>query len=162
CTFAFNQSYSGGGLFIGNNDGASVSARSTIFAQNFSADPTQIPPDIDGTLHAEYCLIGIEDGAGLDASSHDNVTGTMAVGALDPMFGTLDYNGGSTRTLPLLAGSPALNVGSNPNALSYDQRGVGFPRVSGTGPDIGAFELQQSTPPTVSSIQIDDGTAQRS
>src|SRR5205814_118970 len=135
---------------------------SSIFAQNFSADPTQLPPDVDGALHAEYCLIGVLDGAGLDGSSHDNISGSMAGGGLDPMYGTLDYNGGPTRTLPLPAGSPALDVGSNPDNLQYDQRGVGFARISNGKPDIGAYELQVVPPPTVSNIQIADGSAERS
>ena len=41
----------------------------------------------------------------------------------------------------LLAGSPAINSGSNPDALDTDARGVGFLR-SVAGPDIGAYERQ--------------------
>lgn len=36
--------------------------------------------------------------------------------------------------------SPALNAGSNPSGLQWDQRGDGFPRVLGGQADIGAFE----------------------
>jgi len=162
CTFAFNQSYSGGGLFVGNNDGASVVARSSIFAQNLSADPTQLPPDIDGALLAEFCLIGIEDGAGLDPNSTGNLTGTMAAGALDPLYGSLDFNGGPTRTLSLQPGSPAIDTGANAAGLAFDQRGVGFPRVSGAAADIGAYELQVATPPGVADFKVNDGAVQRS
>lgn len=44
-----------------------------------------------------------------------------------------------TRTHALLAGSPALDVGSNPDGLTNDQRGL----AREFGPiDIGAFEEQ--------------------
>ncbi len=65
----------------------------------------------------------------------------------NPLFGVLTDNGGLTPTLALQAGSPAINVGDNTlavdqngAALSYDQRGVGFPRVNNSTVDIGAFE----------------------
>ena len=58
----------------------------------------------------------------------------------DPLLGPLGSNGGPTRTQALLAGSPAINTGSNPLGLATDQRGPGFPRVLGGAPDIGAYE----------------------
>ena len=58
----------------------------------------------------------------------------------DPLLGPLAYNGGTTRTHALLAGSPAINAGSNPLALTTDQRGAGFPRVVGGATDMGAYE----------------------
>jgi len=48
----------------------------------------------------------------------------------------------------LLPGSPAINTGSNPQGLATDQRGFGFPRVSGGAPDMGAYEASQSFPIT--------------
>ena len=50
--------------------------------------------------------------------------------------------GGPTQTLALDAGSPALDTGANPDGLADDQRGPGYVRVSGAGPDIGAYERQ--------------------
>ena len=63
--------------------------------------------------------------------------------ALAPLLLPLALNGGRTRTQALAAGSPAIDSGSNPAALAFDQRGSGFLRVSGSTADIGAFELQQ-------------------
>ena len=40
--------------------------------------------------------------------------------------------------------SPALDHGNRLAGLNFDQRGVGFPRLTGAGVDIGAFELQPS------------------
>jgi hypothetical protein len=72
---------------------------------------------------------------------------------LDP----LQNNGGPTFTHALSAGSPAINAGDpafDPSAftppLDFDQRGTGFPRVVGGRIDIGAFEVQNTTPAIVS------------
>lgn len=47
---------------------------------------------------------------------------------------------GTVLTHALYIGSPAIDGGSNIEGFSYDQRGSGFPRQSGGGVDIGAFE----------------------
>ncbi len=67
----------------------------------------------------------------------------IAAFGVDPMLGSLDYHGGDTRTVALLDGSPALDVGGSTdidgNVVSTDQRGVTRPQ--GEGCDIGSFEL---------------------
>lgn len=60
----------------------------------------------------------------------------------DPLLLPLAANGGATRTHALSPSSPALDRGSNPNALLTDQRGEGYAREVGLGTDIGAVELQ--------------------
>jgi predicted outer membrane repeat protein len=50
-------------------------------------------------------------------------------------------NGGPTLTHALLTGSPAIDAGSNPAGLTYDQRGAGYARVFGSGTDMGAYEV---------------------
>jgi hypothetical protein len=60
--------------------------------------------------------------------------------AARPLLDALGFNGGPTRTQALLPGGPAINTGSNPLGLATDQRGAGFPRVSGGAADIGAYE----------------------
>ena len=62
----------------------------------------------------------------------------------DPMLGVIGDNGGPTPTIPLLAGSPAIDAGNNLAQLPDDQRGDGFARVVGLFADIGAFEVQTS------------------
>lgn len=57
-----------------------------------------------------------------------------------PRLAPLADNGGPTRTHMSHADSPALDRGSNPLDVRYDQRGSGFPRVKGGLPDIGAVE----------------------
>src|SRR5207253_1166308 len=65
-----------------------------------------------------------------------------------------------TPTVPLFPGSLAIDAGSNPAGLSFDQRGTVFPRVAFTAADIGAFEVQPSL--KVTSVVINSGEAQRS
>jgi hypothetical protein len=60
----------------------------------------------------------------------------------DPMLGALADNGGPTQTHALLAGSPAIDAGSNTADLDTDQRGGAYLRVIGAAADIGAFEAQ--------------------
>ena len=63
---------------------------------------------------------------------------------VDAKLGPLADNGGPTQTFALLAGSPAIDAGSNaliPAGVVTDQRGPGYPRIVGGTVDIGAFEL---------------------
>jgi CSLREA domain-containing protein len=85
------------------------------------------------------------NGHNLDSA---NSCGFAAAGDLinsNPLLGALQNNGGPTATHALGVGSPAINAGSNPSALAFDQRGPGFPRVSGVAADIGAFEVENFT-----------------
>lgn len=67
-------------------------------------------------------------------------SGTGNLLGLDPVLGPLAFNGGTTRTRPVLTASPAIDAGSNPDALAVDQRGGAFARVLGPAADIGAVE----------------------
>jgi hypothetical protein len=78
----------------------------------------------------------------------------------DPLLGPLQDNGGPTPTHALLEGSPAIDGGNNVDGLAFDQRGDGFPRVSGAAADIGAFELQQAaSAPTLAKRFMPDAIA---
>ena len=67
----------------------------------------------------------------------------------DPKLGTLGNHGGPTPTIPLLAGSPAIDAipAGDPSCTGSDQRGM--PRPGGSACDIGAFEL---SPPKLSGV----------
>ena len=113
-------------------------------------------------------LIGIGNGSSTftNGVNGDLVGSTNA--PLDAKLGPLADNGGPTLTLALLAGSPAIDAGSDGNCSPTDQRGE--PRPAGLHCDIGAFELDN--PPvaicrdvTVSlvsgcttNVSIDDGS----
>ncbi len=78
-------------------------------------------------------------------SSQCTVAGTGNLTAADPLLAPLADNGGLTRTHALLAGSPAIDTGSNPLVLATDQRGTGFARVIGAAADMGAYEAPAVT-----------------
>ena len=58
------------------------------------------------------------------------------------LFGVVGVNPFYPMAHAVLAGSPAVDAGSNPGAFADDQRGAGFARESGAGADIGAYERQ--------------------
>lgn len=60
----------------------------------------------------------------------------------DPQLQPLAANGAATSSHALAANSPAIDAGSNPGALTHDQRGLAFVRSYGAAPDIGAYEAQ--------------------
>jgi hypothetical protein len=95
--------------------------------------------DVSGTVDPAslYNLIGTGGSGGLIDGNIGNL-----VGVADPRLGTLADNGGPTKTIALLPGSPAIDAGDNSAAglPSTDQRGLA--RIIGPGVDIGAFELQ--------------------
>ena len=68
------------------------------------------------------------------------VTGLTLTSQVINTAAGLANHGGLTETYKLAFGSPAVDTGSNPNSLSTDQRGFGFPRLVGAGIDIGATE----------------------
>ena len=85
---------------------------------------------------------------------------TTASDIANPGLAPLANYGGPTKTMALMAGSPALDAGSNAlavdaegNPLAADQRGLA--RVFGQAVDIGAYEAQ---PPTVMGDLNHDGT----
>jgi hypothetical protein len=102
-------------------------------------------------------------GATLNASSFNLIESTAAAACglvngvsnnqvgVAPNLGALADNGcatpaGNPATAACVpthlpnAGSPVRDAGSNPLALTTDQRGAGFPRVVGAATDIGAVE----------------------
>lgn len=129
----------------------------TIVAENsFDTGVSGKGPDISGTVNSlDYNLIGNTSGATINGSTMGNLTG------ISPNLGPLQNNGGLTFTRRPNVGSPVRNAGDPafvgpPNT---DQRGAGFARVVGGRIDVGAVE---AVPAQVISVQINDGTPQRS
>ena len=147
CTIASND---GGGLYV--LGGSPATLDNTIVAQNTDGTGSGAPADDiagSGTVSGSNNLIGTGGSGGLtNGGSNDNQVGIANPG-LDP--NGLRWNGGPTQTIALEAGSLAINAGSTAlavdasgNALTTDQRGLGFSRVVGTV-DIGAFEAGNAT-----------------
>jgi hypothetical protein len=151
CTLTANRTNtgSGGGLATGTN--AVTVLNNTLIAGNYAgASPSTTPGDVSGPIYANsfYNLIGDgDDLTGITNRNQGNQIGTTA-NPINALLGTLGNNGGPTETVSLLPGSPAIDAGNNGFAvdpssgapLTYDQRGVGYPRIVNGTVDIGAYE----------------------
>lgn len=151
-TVSSNSAFEGGGI-SNSGDGASLSLASAIVADNVADRGTPDLANESGEVAANFSLI--ETGAIADAGEN-NLLGQ------DPLLGPLQDNGGPTATQALDPSSPAIDAGSNPDDLSFDQRGEEFARqFEGGLADIGAFELQSppQLDPTLDADGDDDETA---
>ncbi len=90
--------------------------------------------DCRGTITAGDFNI-VKDATGCTRPVSDTRTGDPGLAAAG-----LANNGGPTQTIALANDSQGIDNGGNPGALSFDQRGTGFPRVIGPSADVGAFE----------------------
>lgn len=90
----------------------------------------------------------VSQGSNLDQDGTCRLVAPGDLSNIDPKLGPLANNGGSTQTMALQAGSPAIDAVASslcpPPAT--DQRGVARPQ--GPRCDIGAFELASSAPPS--------------
>ena len=134
-TIAFNSSSDlAGGIAAGY--GSTTKLISTIVSNNIASyDATSADiqsPDTTLTITGDHTL-AVNVGANITMPADTLVT--------DPLLGPLADNGGPTLTHKLDAASPAVDTGSNPNGLTWDQRGPAHDRSFGQAPDIGAYEL---------------------
>ena len=129
----------------GNATPGTLKLVSSIVANNQPGSP-----DI-GTVQANIPTLSVDANQSLIGSLATGVTlvGTGNLTGADPLLGPLASNGGTSRTHALQAGSPAINAGSNPESLLYDQRGTGFARVAGAAADIGAYEFGVAAAPVL-------------
>lgn len=156
-TVAANSAYfslaTGGGIAVFGN--GVLALDNTIVAGNF-LEGGGAGPDIGGTVTSSgYNLIQLTSGSVINGPATGDIYNT------NPNLGPLQLNGGATATCVPNAGSAVINAG-DPAFLppsATDQRGVGYPRVSGGRVDIGAIE---TIPPRIFSTQVNDGSAQRS
>ena len=142
-TIAFNSASSAEkglapGLAIA---GGSVKVYSTIISNNTYGGSTNFDFSINSgvTLSAGNDMVPYPPSSGMPSGSN-------TLPGVCPLLLPLSYNGGPTRTHALPSHSPAIDAGSNVflPTPSYDQRGSPFARMSGSAPDIGAYEVDQS------------------
>lgn len=88
-----------------------------------------------------------DEGNNLSTDFSCGFTSASSLSGVDPLLGPLSDNGGPTRTMALLPGSPAINAATFTGAPSTDQRGS--PRPAGAANDIGAYEASPPSPPLV-------------
>ena len=127
-------SASGGGLYAFTN---ALTLTNSILTSNVATDSPELFSH--SAAVASYNLIGDGTGSGLTNGTDNNLVGTTA-SPIDAKLGSLTNNGGKTKTLALLGGSPALDAGT-PGSTTVDQRGVS----RDLSPDLGSFEVY--TPP---------------
>jgi CSLREA domain-containing protein len=158
CTITGNtavNSPNGGAGGISKPGTGTINVTSTIIASN-SATGFNTTQDVSGAFSSHgFNLVGKTNGStGFTAATDRTGTDASPLDAkLDP--NGLQDNGGPTKTIALLANSPAIDNGTRaalPVDLFTDQRGAGFARTvddqkipnpaGGDGTDIGAFEVQ--------------------
>jgi len=159
-TISYNQDlgFDGGGIWAGagtldisNGGGADVTLNSVTFSGNSAPSGETIrirggsSVNFINTLISGSCILDsgstVSYGGNLESGGDTCglVDSTDQVNVVDPLLAPLAHNGGSTRTMLPLSGSPAIGGGSDWYCLNEDQRG----EIRGDGNcDIGAVERQ--------------------
>lgn len=152
-TLASNVAAEGGGGIYNLGDGATA----TVVALN-----TIVAQTPGGAL--DFVGNAINNGTSTTSGNNDVIqkqvgfAGTLSSSA-DPQLGGLSNNGGPTKTMALLGGSPALDGGDDavlnaPYSLGTDQRGPGSNRIRGPHVDVGALEVQTEVFPVVTDLSV--------
>ncbi len=143
--------------FSGNisNSGNSAGNSGAIFASgplHLALRNTIVEKSTNGNCGA---LVIFDEGGNLSDDATCVFANATSLANTPAHLGPLQNNGGPTRTMAPLTGSPAIDLGVNQLAIDAglitDQRGAGFPRISPTGGtvDRGAFEVQvDNIPPS--------------
>ena len=119
----------------------------TVVADNQVTESTyyyiNYAPDYSGEVTVSgNDLIGDSSNSDGFSSANGDLLGGNGNPVLDPLLSLLGNYGGSTQTIALLPGSPALGAGEAIPDITTDQRGISRPSSS---PDIGAFQSQGFT-----------------
>lgn len=155
CTVSDNRVSDSGGaaLFsIGTDSVTTLTLRNTLLNHGYSSANLAKQ---GGNIVSKGYNLSNDDGGGFLTGPGDLINTDPK---LDPA-GLAD-NGGPTKTIALLAGSPAINAGqpSYTGPLTTDQRGAGFPRVQGGRLDIGALEPVMLSANNVAITEGNSGT----
>jgi predicted outer membrane repeat protein len=128
-TIARNSAKIGGGIYV---EGGTTTLRATLLGLNTAPDGPNCSQSVTSLGRN---LIATTIGCAITPTSTDK-TGVA------PKIGFLAANGGPTRTIALLRGSPALNAIPKAQCpFGRDQRGVRRPQ--GLRCDIGAYERRR-------------------
>ncbi len=144
-TFSGNVAAFGGA--INNFHTGSLTLKSCIVAGNTASGS----PDIDGAVQAASSFNLIGNGSSMTGISNGvagNKVGT-ATTPINPRLAPLAYYGGTTQTMALLAGSPAINAGGAKASVNFPKDQNGRSRVGAA--DIGAYE---ATPSVIFGSQV--------
>ncbi|CAB4609633.1 unannotated protein [freshwater metagenome] len=141
--------YDGGGIALYSS--VSLALSGTIISGNSSVNVLSSDIEVKDsspiTINADHSMFGVGT-----VDTDVTLNGVGNVRSDSPGLGVLVDNGGLTKTMALLTGSPAIDAGPDPVATfdgnGFDQRGTPFLRVYGGRADIGAFESQPIPEPT--------------
>ena len=142
-TFSGNSADYGGGI---SNDNGTPTLTNVILWDNTALSNTQAIHNTNGanpTLN--YCVVN--GGCPSGSTCNDLIT-------TNPLLQTLADNGGFTQTMAISINSSAINTGTNTGCPTTDQRGISRPQ--GDRCDIGAFELDDLTAPSLISFTRQD------
>ena len=135
----FYNTFAGSGMGISVVGGTAILTDTIVASNSCGPDFNRsfTSSDISGAVTGINNLIGTGGSGGLINGTSGNI-----VGVANPGLAPLGSYGGSTQTIALLPGSPAIDAGtSGVDIPDTDQRGM--PRVGAV--DIGAFESQGFT-----------------
>jgi co-chaperonin GroES (HSP10) len=169
-TIAGNTGSSGGGIYnFGNGGTGIVNSSNTIVSDNTASIPAEGPDifNFNGTVSGSNNLIQTSIGYTISGSNNIHADPMLEKDGLGNLV--LKNNGGPTKTVLVLLGSPAINAGSNAllpldtldldsdgntgEVLPLDQRGAGFNRIVNTTVDIGAVETNYTVTATAGTPQ---------
>ncbi len=160
CTLNRNSQY---GIY--NGSGTLTATNCTVSGNRFGISKIKGAVTLKNTL-----VVGndVNTSGSLTNGGHNITSGTAAEAGLEldnTSLPLLKDNGGPTKTIAVLPGSPAINAGNNAllptdtldldgdtnttEPIPFDQRGTGFARVRGGRIDIGAFEVPGQTPTAI-------------
>lgn len=155
-TISGNAAEAGRGVFLasavdssGTAGTARMSATNTLFSQ----------ADITASDLAQSGTVQITGSHNMVRNSTAATPAGFSFSDSDPKLGPLADNGGFSKTLALLSGSPAINSGINNDVPTgtTDQRGGGNLRIRGGIVDVGAFESNGESS-VASFVSINDGS----
>jgi len=149
-TFAHNDADSSGSGIL--NNGGTLTVSNATFSDNSAVSSGGGIYNSIGTLHLKNSILANTSGGANDcfstntlATNTNNLIENGICGGIalsdDPLLGSLADNGGSTETMVLGVGSPAIDTGDDPTCEPTDQREINRPQ--GDHCDIGALELFQ-------------------
>ena len=163
----YNNSATGSGGAIHNDSGYTLNLTNSTFSGNNVTGASSVGSAVynGGIFHLKNTILADSlsgadcyNGSGdtIDTNINNLIETNGASGHMcgtpastaDPLLGSLADNGGSTQTMLLLSGSPAIGTGDNATCAAspvnnLDQRGVTRPQ--GANCDIGAVEAQNFT-----------------
>ena len=170
--------FGGGALYV---EGGSVKISNSTFKKNSSLVPGGAISNVGGSVVIQNSIVAgsksggncygtiTSDGYNLSSDGTCNFSNNGDLNSVGPRLGPLQNNGGSTLTMALMTGSPAIDAG-NPTGctdnlgqlLTSDQRGQPRPDKGETRCDMGAYENQSYATTTALSSSSNPSSATQS